>query len=81
MGGGNAVFLSNTLTTCLMCFICFLVKSMQHLTEKTQCLGFLFFPGSAEALVKRSWKIKFIKINYLLIAYLLSIICAKNYQN
>ena len=25
-----------------MCFVLFLVKSMQHLSEKTQFLGFLF---------------------------------------
>jgi len=36
----------------------------------------LIFPGSAEALVRWGEKIK-----YLLIAYLLSNICAKNYQN
>jgi len=39
-------------------------------------LTFFIMPGSAEALVRWCWKIK-----YLFIAYFLSNIFAKNYQN
>jgi len=49
---------------------------MQHLSENTQFPGFLFLPGSAEALVRWGGKIK-----YILIAYFLSNICAKNCHN
>jgi len=50
-------------------------KSMQHLSEKTQFPDFLF-PGSAEALVRRGGKIK-----YVLIAYFQGDIFAKNCCN
>jgi len=33
---------------------------MQHLSEKTQFPGFLFPPGSAEALIRCGEKIKYI---------------------
>ena len=47
------------------------------MTEKTQFLGYvLMFPGSAETLVRRGGI-----TNHLLIAYTLSNISAKNYQN
>jgi len=54
-----------------LCFA-FLVKGMQHLSEKT-ISGFPVSPGSAEALVKWGGKIR-----YVLIAYCLSNIFAKN---
>ena len=56
-------------------FRVFLIKEMQHLSEKTQFLGFSF-PSSAVSLVRRGGK-----INYLLIAYFFSNVCAKSYQN
>jgi len=49
---------------------------MQHFSENTQFLGFLFLPGSAEALVRWGGKIK-----YILIAYFLGNVCAKNSRN
>ena len=49
---------------------------MQHLSDKTQFPGFLFPPGSAEALVRCGEKIK-----YILIAYFLGNIFAKNCRN
>jgi len=49
---------------------------MQHLSEKTQFPCFPVFPGSAEALVMCGGKIK-----YILIAYFLGNICAKNCRN
>jgi len=48
---------------------------MQHLSEKTVS-GFRVSPGSAEALVRRGGKIK-----YILIAYFLHNIFAKNCRN
>jgi len=48
---------------------------MQHLSEKT-IFGFHVSPGSAEALVRCGRKIK-----YVLIAYFLRNICAKNSRN
>ena len=58
-----------------MCFLLFLVKSMQHLSEKTQFWVFCS-SGSAEAQVRWGGKIK-----YILIAYFLGNTCAKNYRN
>ena len=48
---------------------------MQHLSEKTQFPGFLF-AQVAEALVRCGGKIK-----YVLIAYFLGNLCAKNCRN
>ena len=50
---------------------------MQHLSEKTQFLGFLLpHAGTAEAVVRCGGKIK-----YVLTAYFLGNICAKNCRN
>jgi len=51
-------------------------KSMQHLSEKTAISGFPVSPGSAEALIRCGGKIK-----YILIAYFLGNIFAKNCRN
>ena len=58
-----------------MCFALFLLKSMQHFSEKTQFL-FPVSPGSAEAQVRWGGKIK-----YVLNDYFLGNIRAKNYHN
>jgi len=49
---------------------------MQHFSKKLQFPGFLFPQDSAEALVRCGGKTK-----YILIAYFLSNICAKNCRN
>ena len=49
---------------------------MQHLSEKTKFSGFPISPGSAEALFRCGGKIK-----YILIAYFLGNISAKNCHN
>jgi len=49
---------------------------MQQLSENTQFPGFLFAPGSAEALVRCGGKIK-----YIFIAYFLGNIYVKNCRN
>ena len=59
----------------LTMFCVFLVKSMQHLTEKT-ISGFSLYPGTAESSVRWGGKIK-----YVLIAYFLGNIFAKNCCN
>jgi len=54
----------------------FLVKNMQHLSEKTQFPGFLFLQVVPEALVRWGGEIK-----YVFIAYFLGNISAKNCCN
>jgi len=58
------------------CVSCFLVKKHAAFKWKDAICGFPVSPGSAEALVKLGWKIK-----YILIAYFLCNICAKNCRN
>ena len=58
-----------------MCFV-LLVKTHAAINCKNAIFGFPVSPGSAEALVKWGWKIK-----YILIVYFLGNICAKNYCN
>jgi len=58
------------------CFVFFLVKKHAAFKRKDAISGFPVFPGSAEALVRCGGKIKFI-----LIAYFLGNIYAKNYRN
>jgi len=57
----------------LTVFSCFLVKKHAAFEGKDAISGFRVSPGSAEALVRCGGKIK-----YILIAYFLGNICAKN---
>ena len=58
------------------CVSCFLVKKHATFKWKDAISGFPVSPGSAEALIRCGGKIK-----YLLIAYFLGNICAKNCRN
>jgi len=60
----------------LTAFRVFLVEKHAAFKWKDAISGFPVSPGSAEALVRCGWKIK-----YILIAYFLGNICAKNCRN